>query len=428
MPSQTCLNLLHFDEEPQSLALFAEVGYNDAINSSISSKPDSPTAKSDSKSRVPPSNSLTALNDALDQLYDLVVECCKKLFESNVWQAQSVLLSYLDQIFLLKYRSTSAGGGGGGNQSGPTSHRRRSACYSLIMLPKAALKFLRTFSKSCGSKNGGDEGDSVIRASIARQLSFIFRSRCFDKDKDGFEQFAKSLMADIDPEVRRAVAESIGGIFTNRRVGDEAVPAFIEASLGDLLSDNEVDVISSASKNLRELIHDDNENDIDEETGMKVPHRISWRMRKNIAELIPKMASKVDEKQFEKLKLIETVKLLINDDADQVRRSMILALHPLASKYGEDWTNKVLVPIINDCFFKNKKDYNLRKTAVEASITLRLKDGCKELLKAAVSDPVPNVRLVLARELPRTSTHLLQKLMKDDDPDVAYFASLKNDE
>ena len=59
----------------------------------------------------------------------------------------------------------------------------------------------------------------------------------------------------------------------------------------------------------------------------------------------------------------------------------------------------------------------MRKTAVETTITIRLKDGCKELLKASESDPVPNVRLVLARELPRTSTHLLQKLMKDEDQD-----------
>lgn len=438
-------------EVPQSIALYAEVGYNDAINNSIS-KPDD---KNDSKTKAdsprsstvqPQTNSLSALNEGLDSLYEFIVECCKKLFDSNIWQAQSVLVSYLDQIFLLKYRSVTSNSN---DKQSSANHRRRSASYSLISLPKVALRFLRSISKNFASKkgtensnNGVEDADVIIRSSIARQLSFIFRARCFDKDKGEFEQFAKLLISDEDPSVRRAAAESIGGIFTNRRGGDEAVPHFIEESLVTLLNDPDIDVklgalksiaesgivITAASSSLRDLIHDDNENDIDEDTGNKMPHRINWRMRKNIAELIPKMAAKIDVDSFEKSKLIETVKLLINDDADQVRRAMVISLHHLANKYGDEWTNKFLVPIINDCYFKNKKDYNLRKTAVEASITLRLKDGCKELLKAAVSDPVPNVRLVLARELPRTSTHLLQKLMKDDDPDVAYFASLKNDE
>lgn len=438
-------------EVPQSIALYSEVGYNDAINNSISGKPEV-NQKNDQKAQNSGqsnsnnnTNSLTALNEGLDSLYEFVVECCKKVFDSNVWQAQSVLISYLDQIFLLKYRSTStntSSSNSSSSSSGSQSARRRSVSYSLITLPKIALRFIRSVSKSCASKKGEEDGENVIRASIARQLSFIFRSRCFDKDKDEFEQFARSLITDINPEVRQAAAESIGGIFTNRRGGDEAVPSFIDGCLSDLLNDNEIDVklgalksiaesgivINAASKNLRELIIDDNKNDIDEDTGCKTPHKISWRMRKNIAELIPKMASKVDQNQFEKLKLIEIVKLLILDDADNVRRATVEALKQLSSKYGEDWTNKVVVPIVNDCFFKTKNDYNLRKTAVEAAITLRLKDGCKDLLKAAVSDPVPNVRLVLAKRLPRSSTHLLAKLMKDEDQDVAYFASLKNEE
>ncbi|KAK8833805.1 hypothetical protein M9Y10_040253 [Tritrichomonas musculus] len=341
-------------EVPQSIALFAEVGYNEAINNSISKPPDSKAEKSSSS---PQTNSLSALNEGLESLYESIVEACKKVYDSNVWQAQSVLISYLDQIFLLKYRSNTSNSSASNN----SSHRKRT--------------------------------------------------------------------------------ESLGGIFTNHRGGDEDIPPFIEQALSGLLDDGEVEVklgalksiaesgvvVNSASKNLRELITNDNNNDIDEESGMKMPKRINWRMRKSIAELVPKMASCIDSAQFEKYKLIEIVRLLINDDADQVRKATVSSLHQLTSKFGEEWTNQVLVPIINDCYFKNKNDYNIRKTAVEAVISLRLRDGCKELLKAAVSDPVPNVRLVLARDLPRSSTNILQKLMKDEDEDVAYFASLKNE-
>ncbi|KAK8835024.1 hypothetical protein M9Y10_031762 [Tritrichomonas musculus] len=421
-------------EVPQSIALFAEVGYNEAINNSISKPPDSKAEKSSSS---PQTNSLSALNEGLESLYESIVEACKKVYDSNVWQAQSVLISYLDQIFLLKYRSNTSNSSASNN----SSHRKRSASYSLILLPKCALRFIRNISKTSASQDDSEESGTVIRASIARQLSFIFRSRCFDKEKDEFEKFAKFLISDNSPEVRKAAAESLGGIFTNHRGGDEDIPPFIEQALSGLLDDGEVEVklgalksiaesgvvVNSASKNLRELITNDNNNDIDEESGMKMPKRINWRMRKSIAELVPKMASCIDSAQFEKYKLIEIVRLLINDDADQVRKATVSSLHQLTSKFGEEWTNQVLVPIINDCYFKNKNDYNIRKTAVEAVISLRLRDGCKELLKAAVSDPVPNVRLVLARDLPRSSTNILQKLMKDEDEDVAYFASLKNE-
>jgi hypothetical protein len=44
-----------------------------------------------------------------------------------------------------------------------------------------------------------------------------------------------------------------------------------------------------------------------------------------------------------------------------------------------------------------------------------------EVVEGAARDPVSNVRLTLARELPRGSP-ALDALRKDQDPDVAFFA------
>ena len=66
----------------------------------------------------------------------------------------------------------------------------------------------------------------------------------------------------------------------------------------------------------------------------------------------------------------------------------------------------------------------LRKSAISAIVVLEMTNEFKTIMDQAVKDPVPNVRMVLARELPRNSK-LLATLAKDSDPDVAFYASKK---
>jgi HEAT repeat protein len=64
----------------------------------------------------------------------------------------------------------------------------------------------------------------------------------------------------------------------------------------------------------------------------------------------------------------------------------------------------------------------MRKTAISAIIKLGLEAELAELIQKAADDPVANVRIVLAKELPRNS-ELLDRLKRDPDPDVADYAS-----
>jgi hypothetical protein len=93
----------------------------------------------------------------------------------------------------------------------------------------------------------------------------------------------------------------------------------------------------------------------------------------------------------------------------------------VVKKFGPEWRDKAIVPIVKALF--DAVDYMMRKTAITAILELGIVSECADLLKKAAEDPVPNVRLVLARDLPRSEASVLAILQKDPDPDVAFFAS-----
>ncbi|OHS94360.1 HEAT repeat family protein [Tritrichomonas foetus] len=316
---------------------------------------------------IPQSIALIAPNNP-----DLAIEISSAVFKSNCWQAKSVLISFLDQICLSK--------------------------------SKAALKFIRNVADS-----SVQDMNDVIRSSIARQIPFIYKSNCFG-DEDEFQQFSTTLITDTQKEVRISAAESLGNM-------KEDAPYFLEAALGALLNDDEVDVKIAALKSVAT-----SGNAVDSATSSleEITQSKNWRERKSIAELLPKIALSMNDEDFDE-QVGNTLKLLFCDEADDVRRATINSIAFLIKKFGQEWMNKTVVGLIKKTYQDN--DYMLRKTAIEAIIKLRLKNECIDVLKAATKDPISNVRLVLARDLKRPS-HILQKLAKDPDPDVAYFASL----
>lgn len=364
-------------EVPESLAFYAQDGFSTLVTNK-------------SKSFI----------EELENLYSLIIEFCQQIVSSNIWQAVSVLISFLNKIFILK------------------------ADDQLIPLPRSALRFIRTLSKQ-----SIENENLIIKTSLARQISFLHNSRCFSSAD--FQSFLNKFINDKEIEVRVAVCEGLSELFSTTVQLIPIEPenlTFIESILSNLLNDIEIEVkiaslkciavsgigIEAASSQLRDLLMNN------QSTGLPP---VNWRTRQLICGMIPKIAANCDEKDFDKYKLPEVVVSLLNDDANEVRRAMIESLPVLTTKYGLEWQSRVIAPMITDLYFKKQNDYQLRKTAVEAVLLLKLKDEKKDLLRAAVKDPVANVRLVLARELPRTQTHLLKKLMSDPDEDVAYYAS-----
>ncbi|OHS97142.1 HEAT repeat family protein [Tritrichomonas foetus] len=295
---------------------------------------------------------------------DVALSVSEKIYKSDIWQAKSVLISYLDRIF---------------KNNPPKEFLKQVVNSSLI------------------------DGANVIRASIARQIPFIYESKCLSFDE--FQQFVMSLISDSESCVRLAVASSLGKMPSTKKGN------FDESSITTLLNDEELDVrmealssvaisgkaISSASKNLTDLIKFSN-----------------WRIKKGVADLLPKISNIFDEKRFNN-EMVPIVKSLLSDEASEVRQEIARILVSLVKKYGEKWEKTILFPILQELF--ESPDYMLRKTGIEAVSAISCFDQFKDTLEKLCSDPCPNVRMVLARNLPRNSS-LLDKLKKDEDIDV----------
>lgn len=291
------------------------------------------------------------------------------LFNSKTWQPRAVLISYLDKICLGEKGKEFA----------------KSVTEASVISPSVE-----------------------IRAAIARKLPFVYTCKAYSVFEE-FNRIVSNLSSDQETSVRIAVAHSVGEM-------KEAPKDFLSSILTLHLADEEFDVkmaalssvastgcaLEAASKNLSDLI------------------RFStWRVKKGIALLIPKIAEPLEASTFNS-NLLKIVITLLNDEAAEVRQAMVQALEPLAKHYGDTWMNEQIIPLINQLYASN--DYMLRKTAVLAIITLHLLEKCSDLMDKLVKDPIANVRMVAARELPASETKYLDILVKDSDPDVAAYA------
>lgn len=130
---------------------------------------------------------------------------------------------------------------------------------------------------------------------------------------------------------------------------------------------------------------------------------------------------------------------LLNDPVHQVRHSAIQNLSNLIGRFGIDWCKqRLLVPVMGN--LTTNPNY-LRRTGLGHVVKVitplgddsLFKDICIPALKALAIDPVPNVRLSIARAIlnvipllnpdnRQEITATLQLLSRDSDFDVQYFA------
>ncbi|KAH0791600.1 ARM repeat-containing protein [Histomonas meleagridis] len=300
----------------------------------------------------------------------LKIDISKAIMQTKIWQAKSVLVSHIDSIFK-------------GNA------------------PKSFIKDI--------IQQSSVEKLSAIRASTALQIPYVYSIQCFNSD--GFKRLINGLANDIDFNVRKSIAESIGRI---KNGPDDLINSTLAALLGDKdlivkmaalkTVSHTGKAIKPAAKNLTNLI------------------KLSdWRVKKGIALLLPEVAKTTKETKFNR-KFLPIVKSLLKDDASEVRNSTVKGLSELTAHFGGKWIKANVIPMISHLFAKH--DYLLRETAIIAIVELNLCDRMNDILKKAAKDPVPNVRLVLARTVP-SGSNILEQLKADEDPDVVYFATHK---
>jgi hypothetical protein len=242
----------------------------------------------------------------------------------------------------------------------------------------------------------------AIRAAVARQLPWIYRSGALTD----FPALVNQLVGDSDSSVTIAAVTALAGL-------PESAATVVEEALRVALGDRDKEVQMAALRTVAA-------------TGLaglaagshlaQVSDAGNWRAKVEVAKLIPKIAKVLESKV-----LTDLVKSLFADDADEVRRATVEAFPKIIEQFGEEWRGTVLLPIIKG--LAGSVDYQLRKSAVSAAIILGVDNAdCENVVRNAVKDPVQNVRIVIAKELPRGS-QLLELLKGDSDPDVAFYAS-----
>lgn len=311
-----------------------------------------------------------ALSVLPSSMIDLKIASVKRIFSSPRWQARAVLADSLPKIF---------------------------------QNDMPAADVIKGISDPASM-----DAAVEVRASIARSLPFIFKSNAYTVEE--FAKFATSIASDKNTSVRASVAKSIGDV--------QGAPESLCSPLLSLLledGDNSVKLsalssvaktgyaVSAAAKHIGNLI------------------KFSpWRTQLSIPNIIPEIASTTDKQYFTDNFIPLVFKLLTNESAD-VRRNMVKVLPQIAAVYGDDWKKSAFPNLFATTF--DTKDYQVRQAVISAIFALNLVQECDSVIEKAIVDPVSNVRVVLAREAAAAQCASLQeRLQKDNDNDVAYFA------
>jgi len=303
-----------------------------------------------------------------DELMEVKQSSVMKLLTSSKWQARMSLIDHINNIF-------------------PNN------------IPTDIIREI--------ANSGLTDSFVGVRASIARQIPYIYRSNCFSHDS--FEQFVSTLISDNEPSVRVCSGRSLSKL---KGAPSDSMRKFILI----LLDDTDVSVKSAALEAISET---------GECFALLVPHisdiiqLYGWRQRVSVVNLLPKIAHTFDTTFFDQ-NLKNALISLISNESSEVRKATVKALKSIAAHYGATWTQNTVIPMLKK--LSENSDYQIRQIAIEAMFELSVTPNCIESLKALCTDPVPNVRIVLARNAKQNrQNELLTILSKDTDSDVLFF-------
>ena len=246
-----------------------------------------------------------------------------------------------------------------------------------------------------------NDSDDEVKTAAAEELIFLSTFNNIDPQK--VQTLISELLKSSCPHVKTSTAKAIpefAGILD---------PDFVWTSLINLTKDQSQEVKITAIESLK---------------SPKVPAEIKlqglneaaqtneWREKESIVKLLPDISYGANN-DFE-----EIVVKMLKDDASKVRRTMIDKLPLLVGREGSDLKEK-LIPHLKEMI--NSDDYQLRQTAVSATLKIQLFDDVgMGILKTASDDLVANVRLVLAEQIPKTPQFqsIIDKLKSDSDVDI----------
>jgi serine/threonine-protein phosphatase 2A regulatory subunit A len=129
-----------------------------------------------------------------------------------------------------------------------------------------------------------------------------------------------------------------------------------------------------------------------------------WRVRLAVIQHLPVLAKQLGKDFFtEKLSSLCTTWLA--DDVHSIRKAAAVNLKELSETFGDDWTRKQIIPTIEK-LHTNKVKFSHRMTALYATQVLLqclsadiVEHNVIPILLSLSDDPVPNVRLTVAKTL-----------------------------
>jgi serine/threonine-protein phosphatase 2A regulatory subunit A len=167
-----------------------------------------------------------------------------------------------------------------------------------------------------------------------------------------------------------------------------------------------------------------------------------WRVRLAIISHVPLLAQQIGE-DFLRNQLMPQCLMWLQDKVFSIREAAIETLAKLTGIFGGIWAeDNIISPVLS--MISDNSNYLYRITGLHAiaALALHLDQGTidgqliPKIIKAATSDPVPNVRFNAAKAFlkvrPNASSSAVQNMIRpcleevkeaDTDPDVRYFAA-----
>lgn len=221
-------------------------------------------------------------------------------------------------------------------------------------------------------------------------------------------------------------------------VGEQNTKLFLLEAMLELLRGDSAEIRIPLLKELESVKHVIGEESLAENIMpalAELTNNRQWRVRQQIVELMPTFARQLGE-EFFTTHFVRVLCALVEDPVFTVREATIDVLLPLTDLFGAQWTQTYLLPLVLDT--RNRESYLHRLTALlgigKLASKLAPETVASELVpivRQMVSDPVPNIRMNVAKVCwslqktlsDRTSLQdLLQILSRDPDFDVRYMS------
>ncbi|CAO3692720.1 unnamed protein product [Rhizopus stolonifer] len=254
----------------------------------------------------------------------------------------------------------------------------------------------------------------------------------------------KDLVIDTNQYVRAAVASNIGGlapILGKDQTIEYLLPLFLQL-LKDDFPEVRLNIISNLEA-VNQVIGVDTLSQSLLPAIVELAEDKQWRVRLAIIEYIPLLASQLGKGFFDD-KLLNLCLSWLGDTVFSIRDAATSNLKKLSDVFGCDWAKESILPRIIETAQNENYLYRMTTLFTLTTISVSLSpeivaDKILPTVVGLVEDPIPNVRFNVAKSLEvltpilkqspgteqllsTTVNEALQKLTKDTDVDVKWFA------